>query len=238
MEIGKAFTFVTEDDEWIKKLAIGGGLMLISILFGALLLPLLVIFFLVGYQIAIMRNVIDGKDRPLPEWQEWGQLFIDGVIVSIAGLVYALPIILFTICSLALILPASIEGNDPSGGAIAGTVVLSCLTLLFAIALAFIAPALYIQYARTGEFGPLFQVGEIIGIARENFVDILLVLLATWVANIVVSIVGTIVAITICGPLIVIPAGTAWVMYATGHLYGQIGRKMAEKNLQADYSPA
>jgi len=238
MEIGKAFTFVTDDDEWIKKLAIGGALMLVSILFGALLLPLLVIFFLVGYQVAIIRNVIDGKDRPLPEWQEWGQLFIDGVIVSVAALVYAIPIILLTICSLALILPASVEGGDPGGGAIAGTVVLTCLAVLFGIALAFITPALYIQYARTGEFGPLFRFGEIVAVARDNFVDILLVILATWVANLVVSIVGTIAAITICGPLIVIPAGTAWVMYATGHLYGQIGRKMADKGLQADYTAA
>ena len=235
MEIGKAFTFVNEDEEWIKKLAIGAALYLVSVLFGVVLLPLLLLLFVVGYQIAIIRNVIDGKERPLPEWEDWGQLFIDGVVVAVAVLIYAIPIILFTICSLALILPASIEGNDPSGGAIAGTVVLSCLVILFAIALAFIAPAIFIQYARTGEFGPLFQVGQVMAIARQNFVDILLVIIATAVAGFIVNLLG---AIPICGWFVIIPAGTAWIMYATGHLYGQIGRKMNDKSQETAYGAA
>ena len=38
--------------------------------------------------------------------------------------------------------------------------------------------------------------------------------------------------------LIVVPAGTAWLMYATGHLYGQIGRKTNDKNLETAYDAA
>ena len=72
MEIGKAFTFVTEDEGWIKKLAIGAVFVLVPFL----------ILLVIGYQILIIRNVIDGKDRPLPEWEDFGQLFKDGLIFS------------------------------------------------------------------------------------------------------------------------------------------------------------
>jgi hypothetical protein len=227
MEIGKAFTFVTEDDSWIKKLAIGAVFVLIPFL----------ILLLIGYQILIIRNVIDGKDNALPEWDEFGQLFIDGLIMVVTVFVYALPMILLIICS-AAVGAATSDSGGMSGGAIVGVSLLSCLAVLLGIALAFITPALYIQYARTGEFGSMFQFSEVIAVTRENLVDILIVILVSMVANVAVSLVSTIAVITICGPIIVSLAGTAWVMFATGHLYGQIGRKMSNKALEPEYSPA
>lgn len=227
MEIGKAFTFVTEDENWIKKLALGAVFLLVPFLF------LLVI----GYQILIVRNVIDGKEHPLPEWEEFGQLFIDGVIMLVTIFVYSLPMTLLIICSSA-VGAATSDASGMSGGAVAGVALLSCLAVLLGIALAFVTPALYIQYARTGEFGSMFQFGEVIGIAREYLVDILITIVVIMVANMVVSVVSTIAIITICGWIIVGLAGSAWVLFATGHLYGQIGRKMSDKALEPDYSPA
>ncbi len=229
MEIGKAFTYVNEDEAWIKKIAIGAVLVLLSFL----LIPILP---LVGYQIRIIRNVIDGKDRPLPEWDDFGQLFIDGVIVVVAGFVYALPIILISVCS--SIVSASMDSGNMEGAGIAIVIALGCLSALFGIALAFIGPALYIQYARTGEFGALFRFGEVIAITRENLVDILIAILVNMIASFVVFLATLITIITICGPIIVILAGTAWVMYATAHLYGQIARKMSDKAMAPEYRPA
>lgn len=228
MEIGKAFTFVNEDEGWIKKLALGAIFVLVPFL----------ILLVIGYQILIIRNVIDGKDRPLPEWEDFGQLFIDGVIMVVTILVYALPVILISLCAILVSIGTTDSSGNLSGGGIAGLGVLGCLALLLGIALAFITPALYIQYARTGEFGPMFRFGEVIAIARENLVDILIVILVTIVANMVVSIVSSIAVITVCGPIIISMAGTAWIMYATGHLYGQIARKMSDKSLESEYSPA
>jgi hypothetical protein len=228
MEIGKAFTFVTEDENWIKKLAIGAVFVLVPFL----------ILLVIGYQIAVIRNVIDDKERPLPEWEDFGQLFIDGIIMAVTVLVYALPVILLSLCGVLISIGTADASGNLSGGGIAGIVVFSCLIFLFAIALAFITPALFIQYARTGEFGPMFKIGEVVAIARENLVDILIVLVVVLVAQLVVSLVGSISVITICGPLIVSTAGTAWIMFAQGHLYGQIGRRMNEKPLETDYSPA
>jgi len=228
MEIGQAFTFVTEDKDWIKKLAIGAVLVVVPFL----------ILLVIGYQILIIRNVIDGKDRPLPEWEDFGQLFMDGLIVFVTLFVYALPMVLLSLCGVLIFAGTSDPGGNLSGGGIAGVGLLSCIAILYGIVLAFLTPAIYIQYARTGEFGPMFQVGEVVAIARENLVDILIVIVVAMVANIAVSLVSSIAIITICGPIIVSLAGTAWIMYATGHLYGQIARKMSNKSLEPSYSQA
>ncbi|UCG22816.1 MAG: DUF4013 domain-containing protein [Chloroflexota bacterium] len=239
MEIGKAFTFVNEDDDWLKKLAIGAALILIgNLLLGWLIIPMLLTLFVVGYVIAIIRSVINNEERPLPEWNDWGQLFIDGVIVTVAILVYSLPAILLGVCGAVAALGTLDSSGELTGGGIAGISLFSCLVILYAIVLAFLIPAILIQYARTGEFGSLFQFGEIMAITRQNLVDILLVIVVYLVASIVLSLVGSISAITVCGPLIIFPAGSAWIYYATGHMCGQIGRKMNDKNLEAAYDAA
>ncbi len=226
MDISKAYTFIPEDREWIKKIVIGG----VIALFSFLLIP---IFFLIGYQVAIVRNVMNGEEDPLPEWEEWGQLFMDGLVVWAAQLVYALPVILLGICSMFLWLPAALDSGGDFGGALSagatfGMVVLACLIILFAIGLAFIMPALYIQYVRTGEFGPMFQVAQVIKIARENFVDILIVIVAAIAASFVL---GLVTWIPLCGWLLG-AVGTAWIAVATAHLYGQIAAKTDGKPVE------
>jgi len=231
MEIGKAFTFVNEDEAWIKKVAIGA----VFVLFSFLLLP---IFVVIGYQIRIVRNVIDGRSRPLPEWDAIGQMFMDGLMLFVAGFVYALPIILISACAGIISSTTTNAVGDMSGVGVVITILSSCLGVLYGLALAVIIPAVYIQYARVGEFGALFRFGEVIAIARESLVDFIIVFLVNLVAQFVISLVSVIAIITLCGPIIVSLAGTAWAMFATAHLYGQIARKMSDKMMAPEYSPA
>jgi len=224
MDIGKAFTFIPKEEGWNGKLAIGG----VIALFSFLLLP---IFFLIGYQLAVMRNVIKNVEHPLPAWENWGELFKEGGTIWVAQFVYALPLVLLSLCyQLIFLVPALGEGNADLQNALGGIGIVvslawSCILFLYSIGLAFIAPALFIQYVRTGKFGSLFRVGEIIAIARENLVDILLVIVAGFAAGIVLTIAVGITLITICGWIIVLVAGTAWIMISTAHLYGQIEAK-------------
>jgi hypothetical protein len=87
MDIAKAFTYMLEDERWVTKLGIGALLTF----FVWLLLP---IPLLVGYSVAVLRNVRDGYERPLPEWDDWGNLFMDGLFIMIAQFVYTLPLLL------------------------------------------------------------------------------------------------------------------------------------------------
>jgi hypothetical protein len=219
MEIGKAITFIPNDKNWIGKMAIAGGIM-----FASSIIPLIPLLFLIGYQVAVAKNVMKGEEEPLPEWQEWGQLFMDGVVVWAAQFVYAIPVALLTVC--VVLTSLAIENSE--GAAIAGTVVFSCLLLLFAIALVFIMPALYIQYIRYGDFGPMFKFGEVIAIIRENFIDILLTVVVAIAGAIAIGIISIILVITICGPIITYSVGSAWLMISLAFLYGQIASRYAK----------
>ncbi|MCI0398938.1 MAG: DUF4013 domain-containing protein, partial [Chloroflexi bacterium] len=152
MDFGKAYSFIREDEGWVGKITIGS---IIFLLAGFFIIP---IPLLIGYQIAVTRNVMKGVEKPLPEWQDWGQLFMDGLWVGIAFLVYTLPLWLLYCAGFAVfLLPAFIGGGTGSeeiaailvsAGFVAWAVTF-CLLLLFVIVLYLVAPAVFIQYART-----------------------------------------------------------------------------------------
>ena len=227
MDVGKAFLFVKDDAGWIGKIAIGT----VILFFSFLIIP---VFFLIGFQIAVVRNVLDGEEDPMPAWDNWGQLFMDGLVVSIAQFIYALPIILLGACSwLVFLVPAFGAGSDLetalAGGATIGFFAVICIIILLSIALAFLVPAIYVQYARTGEFGSMFRIGEVVDIARQNLVDIFITILAGLGAGLALGILITIASITICGGIILSYAGPVWLMVATAHLYGQIAANVEGK---------
>lgn len=230
MDFAKAFTFFTEDPDWITKFAIGAVIVLISpFLLG---IPFIL---LVGYQLAQTRLVMQGQNNRLPGWDDIGQLFMDGLNVTIALLVYSAPaLLLFCLGFAAFFIPVSAStttgSSDELIGALAGVSVgiwflMLCLVILVSLAVAVVTPALNIQYVRNGTLGSLFRFGEIWRITRENLGDIVLAWLALLVANLVLQLVIGVSAITICGPLILGLVGPIWFLAGTGHLYGQIAAK-------------
>ena len=58
MDIGRSFTFITEDKEWWQKVLLGGLLSLI---------PIVGQFYAVGYSIQVLKATIEGREIPLPE---------------------------------------------------------------------------------------------------------------------------------------------------------------------------
>ncbi|NOK63647.1 MAG: hypothetical protein GFH27_549297n11 [Chloroflexi bacterium AL-W] len=69
MNIGKAISYVFEDERWISKVLLGGLIAAIPILN----------FAAIGYMIKTARNVAYGNPRPLPEWgEDFGDTFMLG----------------------------------------------------------------------------------------------------------------------------------------------------------------
>lgn len=232
MDIIKAYTFIIDEENWITKILIGA----VVVFFAFLIVP---IFLLFGYQVAVARNVKDGNKELMPSWgEDLGKMFIDGVIVWVAYLLYALPLILLVICTSLLILPAAFAADtfDPfaaATAALAGSAALFCIGLLYAIFLIVVLPAVVIQYVRTDEFGPMFQVREVLGVARDNFVDILIAVVSGIVASFVF---GLLAIIPICGWLIVAFVVPVWTQVSMGHLYGQIAAKIEGKPFDMAYA--
>jgi hypothetical protein len=84
MEIGKAFGFVTEDEQWITKVLIGGLIQFV---------PLLGTIAILGYSYRVALNVARGNPRPLPAWGEFGDFLGRGFFALVIQIVYLLPLI-------------------------------------------------------------------------------------------------------------------------------------------------
>ena len=65
-----SFTFIFNDKDWIKKLLITSIFVFLNI-FG--------ICFLVGYMMKLFVNIRNKKYDPLPQWDDYGELFKDGL---------------------------------------------------------------------------------------------------------------------------------------------------------------
>src|SRR3954470_17699631 len=82
----KPFAFVFEDARWINKVLIGGIFQLLSAL-------LVGIPFLLGYLAQLVRNVVANATLPLPEWDDLGEMFNEGLRLIGVAIVYFLPLL-------------------------------------------------------------------------------------------------------------------------------------------------
>ena len=217
MDIGKALGFVFEDEDWVTKILLGTVILLIPIFGG---------FALMGYVIAIIRNVKAEEARPLPEWKDLGNYFMDGLKFWVATLVYALPIFVI-MCPFVVVwlLPALAGGEEDLAAILAGisgvlSVGLGCLATLYGILIGLLMPVVQIRYAETGEIGDCLRFGGIFQSLFANLGSIIVSQLLVWFA-------GMVLMSVVCGlslGLLVLPIGV-WLNVFSGHLYGQIGRQ-------------
>ena len=230
MDVSKAFTYITEDEGWLGKLGIGAAVSLLS--FFIVPIPLLV-----GYMIGITRNVMDGVEHPLPAWDDFSQLFRDGLSVMVAQLVYTLPF--WVLACIGIVATVGLDGLSGANedlaavGIVATMGIVGCLTLIFVFALALLSPAIVIQYVKTNELAACFRFGEVVGIARANIADILIAAVATIAASFVISAASGILFIIPCigwiAMIIISFAAGPYLTAVSGHLYGQIASKTNDK---------
>jgi hypothetical protein len=220
-DIGKAFTFVTEDPRWVNKVLIGGGLIIAGLLAIFTIIGWLFVFAIVlGYLVQLTRNVIAGQERPLPEWADWGTLMGDGFKTFAVLLVLSLPIIVVAI--IFSVPGAILSSADNSGVSATGTllsIIGGCLTFPLAIIVGLLQPIAIARYAVTRNIGAALRLGELFGILRSNFVTYLVVFLLTYAA----SFLGQL-GILLCG--IGLPFTIFYSQLVTYHLYGQAYRKV------------
>lgn len=213
VDYGKAFSFVQEDPDWLKKILIGGVLSLIPVV-GWILVG--------GYGLEVTRRVINGEAKVLPEWNDFGDLLKKGLFNFVVGLIYVLPIIVLAICIAASAGLAGAAGSDRDNngalGALGGVIssCFGCLILIYALGVAVISPAIVGRLASTGEIGQALRVGEIVGMVRSNPGLFILTGLVAAIAAYALAFIGGL----LCGigALFTVPYGAV----AIGHLYGQV----------------
>lgn len=225
MQIGKAFTYTFEDAKWFSKLLIGALISLVPV----------VNFAWGGYTCEIIRRVSRQDPEPLAGWDDFGEKFVQGLVLVIAGLIYSLPIIVLSLFMIPLFVGvAAAEGDYQSVLATAGTgvgILLGCLITLYAILLSVFMPAVQVNYARKTTFGSCFEIGNIIRLATGNLGNYLLAWLAYLVFAVLVGLVGggiaTVLSLIPCigwiFALLITAVLTPLIGVVYAHLFGQVG---------------
>lgn len=227
MEYAKALTFITEDPRWKEKLAVGTGVMLLSLALSPVLIGIAGIMIVLGYSTRTMQNVRDGRQFPLPEWDQWSDDLARGFKLSVVAIIWSLPAIVAVIPTLVGAFMAS--GNNDALIAIgAGIIGLSyCLIFLYSILLVALSPGIAISFARDESIGSGIRFQEIIAWTRSHVSEVLLFTIASIVVNIVLAFAGVIVGfLLICiGLVVTIPLATLVNYLYLANLLGQIAHK-------------
>ncbi len=207
MDMGKAFTYVFDDESWITKIVIGGILGIIPILN----------FAVFGYVVETIHNVAQGLERPLPEWSGFGEKLIKGLVVFIIYFIYTIPLWLLMGCVWAAALALGGGEGTQEGIITLLSTGVGCLGGLYGLIIGVLSPAILVNYAVTGQVGSAFRFGEIFGLITGNLGNYIIAILLTWLAGLIAGL-----GIIACGVGVVFTS--FWASLVMAHLFGQLHR--------------
>lgn len=205
MDIGKAFSYVFDDEQWLTSILIAGLLALI---------PILGWFTLLGYMLEAARNVAMGSPRPLPKWDNFGEKVSLGFSAFLITLVWSLPAVIVSMLFACIPILGAAGGDEAAAAAAIGTFLcVFPIVLILALVLQPLMLAAMARYLQTGSLGAAFQVGEIVGMVRADLGGWVVL----WLLYLLCGIVGSLGSIVVIGFIFTLPYGQA----VFGHLLGQ-----------------
>lgn len=231
MNYSRSFTFMFDDEKWLSKSLFSVVIMLVPILNLAWL----------GYCLDVIRNSCKGVPE-LPEWDNIGDKFIDGLKYIIARWIYALPVVIIIVFPLLFVaLPVIFsQDNERLAGflwVIFAFVVIAVISIvmIYSLVLSFISPAIAINYTRNDSFGSFFQIKKIFMTIRKDLTTYSLAWLLGFAAIILASIASFIIGIFVgwvpcLGSILSIVASmiaSVWGSLVVFHLYGQVSARLS-----------
>lgn len=219
MDLGRSFTYVFEDEDWLTKIILTAIISMIPI----------VNFAVMGWVVELIGNMIDDIEHPMPEWDNFGQKFTDGLIYFCAALLYNMVLVGF-ICMF------SVAGSALEAFSEGLALLLFCGMSIFMLVYLLLANvALFIGiifYTRERNFTPFLQIGTNLRVAMANIGPLIMLFILSTLAGLIMALFGWIPCI---GWLLTI--GLSVPVYA--HLSGQtaaqiytnaVGEKPKRKN--------
>ncbi|MDG5778302.1 DUF4013 domain-containing protein [Haloarculaceae archaeon H-GB2-1] len=202
MTFEDALAYPRERDDWVMTILIGGVLTL----FGVLLIPAILVY---GYVIRAVRDSLEGETEP-PKFEEWGELFVDGIQAFVVGLSYMLvPLVVMGVTvggSLVAIATGS-EAGAAAGlaGLFGGLAITAVLSLVFG----YVAVAALVNFAKEGSLSAAFDFGTIRAVALDGDFAV------AWATSIIVFLgAGVVVGVLNAVPLLGTVLGAFVFFYA------------------------
>lgn len=232
LDFVEAYVFSFRDPGVLRKMGIA---ILVAIAGGFLIFPLA---FLGGYSIELLRNVRDARQPVLPEWRDWGALFVAGLKVYAGLLIWSLPVMVFLCCG-GTVLGGAMSGDTPEAFLRSFDIATTLLFLVFGAYYAFLGALLRIRFANEGRFGALLDVGALLGFLLENAWPILQAVIVIGAVNVALSLLGqqlsgqgyvvNVLVLSLLGP---------WLAFGSAHLYGQVARGARPAPTHGGFGPA
>ena len=176
LDFGRTLGFFFQDPNWVQKLLIGS-------LFTILSMFLIGSVFVAGYAARLARRAARGEPYPLPEWDDLGGMFAEGLSVIGAYLIHLVPVVaVFGISFVPLIFLGERDGG-PSPAALLVLVPLIVLAIVLLFAVMFYFTAAFTRLAVEERFGAAFEVQINLAFLKRNVVNLLMAVVAFMVSN-------------------------------------------------------
>lgn len=207
MDIIESVKFPSTDVGWVKKILIGGILLIIPI----------INFIIGGYYIKTLRGSIEGKPG-LPEWDDWGDLFIKGLMVAIIGFIYMLIPLIVLFVSIGGAVTAAISSGDFSAASISAIVGGSMFSMVLMLIVCLVLPMALSIYAKEDSIGAAFRIGEILSRIKSVPGDYIISIIVLYALLFIVNLFAT---IPIIGWVIVIFANF-YITLVASKMFGEV----------------
>jgi hypothetical protein len=244
VKITESFSYQFEDIQWPTKLGLGAIISLVPILN----------FAIAGYEVVIIRNVAAGSEEPLPSWDDFGQKFRDGLLLTLAGLIYAAPALILICLPLALLAASAalsqngaVQGfarplNAANALLLTGALILA---LFYSLLLSVLRPIILVLFSREGTFASCFQLGEILRVIKRwprIFFTTWVVLIAAGVATgLFLAFANLVIGWIPCAGWVaslLLGLGTAmYLITIDGYIFGQFRLEAFERSMRSQQSP-
>jgi len=241
------FLFPFRDKNWKNKLLIGVGMTLAS-----MAIPIIPWFFTAGYGARLMRaGAANSTSEDLPEWDDWGDLMLDGLRLLGAGLLVSLPGIILMgggwLFYMVGVINFSSTGEHASSGD-AWMMIFSMMVMFFTMGLGMVlwmaalvvSPPAMAHIAVQRRFSALFDIkgwGRILRVNFSGFVLAVMLFFAVyWVMMLAFQILYFTIILCFLAPLLIMPiAFYCGVVYQRliGQAYGDALRKLETPQSEA-----
>ncbi len=214
MNFGLSFSYIFKDKDWFMKLLLPAVCMLIPVVGWMVTL---------GWALKVTRNVMEGKENPLPDLV-FGEDILRGFFAFLITFVYSLPVSIITSLSGMV---DSWQFNQNEYTMIGTTLIMSVLGLvafLLGIVTSFFGTAAIAHYIAKDDVGAAFRFKDVYKVLTANLGDWVIVAIGSVLAVGMIGPMGTIACVI--GVFLTMTFGLAVMGHLIGQAYGKSQPKL------------
>lgn len=213
-------SMVGDSFEYSKEAVVGKWNKWVMLIIATILLGLP----LMGYALKVLRG-----EKPAPEVEDWGTLFIDGIKYLIVAIIWMLPVYIVLGILMVIGFGAAMTGDESAAMAGIGIMVVGLIVVaILAIILGLFMMIGVVRFARTGSIGEAFNFSAIRAtIAKIGWVPYIIALIVLMVCGAIFGFVmGILMMIPILGWLLYLCMIPLWMLFVSRYicqLYDSVG---------------